>query len=51
MYDPFDSRIAGRVALSVLYVPSRSMSMTVLKAFSDKPEIGARLGSVCELGG
>jgi hypothetical protein len=44
MYDPFDSRIAGKVALSVLNVPRRSMSMTVLKARSDSPEMGARLG-------
>jgi len=32
----------GRVALRVLKDPMVSMSSTVLKAFADRPEIGAR---------
>jgi hypothetical protein len=31
------------VALMVLYVPKRSISMTVLKARGERPEMGARL--------
>jgi hypothetical protein len=35
-------RSCGRVALRVLKDPMVSMSITVLKAFADRPEIGAR---------
>ncbi len=64
MYDPFEARKWGRVALIVLYVPicshrhgqvvvvrahprsiaslTVSISMTVLKPFSDNLAIGAR---------
>jgi hypothetical protein len=37
-----DSRRYGRVALRVLYEPITSMSMTVLKAFGERPRMGAR---------
>ncbi len=42
-YDPCEARICGSVALIVLKVPSKSIEMTVLKAFGDRPDIGARL--------
>lgn len=37
-----DSRRYGRVAFNVLNEPTTSMSMTVLKAFVERPVMGAR---------
>jgi hypothetical protein len=42
-YAPRVSRRRGSVALTVLYVPMRSISITVRKALSERPEMGARL--------